>query len=102
MKLAVHYSSATVDLIRRGQIQSDYFKCPAWPDLIPTAQELLPTYVHFPLRGGSGIGGAIDTETNQAADWSKVEVLLAQTETPFVNVHRPSGPARPSSPGTPR
>ncbi len=87
MKLAVNYSDATADLIRAGQISSDRVKCPAWPDLIPTAQGVLPTYVHFPLRVGLGIGDAIDTETNQPADWGKVERLLTQTDTPFVNVH---------------
>ncbi len=87
MKLAANYSSPTSDLLQSGQIQIDCFKCPAWPDLVTTVQEIYPTYVHFPLRVGMGIGDAIDTETNQPADWRKVEKLLAQTDTPYVNVH---------------
>ena len=84
---AVNYSSEAADLLRKGQIQIDRFKCPAWPDLITTVQKSHPAYVHFPLRVGSGINGAIDTETGQPADWKKVETLLTQTDTPLVNVH---------------
>ena len=87
MEFSVNYSHAAADLLRRGEIQLDRFKCPAWPDLVPTVQAIHPIYVHFPLRVGAGIGDAIDTETNQPADWSKVETLLAQTDTPFVNLH---------------
>ncbi len=44
-------------------------------------------YVHLPLRVGAGIGDAIDTETEQPADWQQLEPLLAQTDTPQINVH---------------
>jgi uncharacterized protein len=87
MEFALNYSLGAADLVRRGQIEIDRFKCPAWPDLIPTVQKIHPAYVHFPLKVGLGIGDAMDTETNQVADWRKVETLLAQTETPLVNVH---------------
>ena len=87
MKFAVHYSAAAADLVRRGVIQIDSFKCPAWPALIPTVQETLTTYVHFPLTVGTGLGDAFDSETKQRADWAKVETLVAQTGTPFINLH---------------
>jgi uncharacterized protein (UPF0276 family) len=87
VKFAVNYSSAAADLLREGLIEIDRFKCPAWPDVIATAQELCPVYVHLPLRVGAGIGDAIDTETEQPADWQQLEPLLAQTNTPQINVH---------------
>ena len=87
MQFAANYSVPTADLLRKGIIQLDRFKCPDWPDVIAVAQAIGPVYVHFPLLVGSGIGDAIDNETKQVADWKKVEALMAQTETPFVNVH---------------
>jgi len=87
MKLAVNYSDPVANLLRDQQIQIDYFKCPAWPDLVATVQKIHPTYVHFPLRVGAGIGDAIDTETKQLPDWNKVETLLNRTDTPLVNLH---------------
>ena len=87
MKLAVNYSLPTVDLLCKKKIEIDYLKCPAWPDLIAQAQSIHPVYVHFPLTVGKGIGDAMDTETGQSPDWSKVEALLQQTSTRYVNVH---------------
>ena len=87
MKFAVNYSSAAADLFREDRIQIDRFKCPAWPDVIAAAQALCPVYVHLPLRVGAGIGEAIDTETEQPADWGRLEPLLARTGTPQINVH---------------
>jgi len=87
MLLALNYSHTAADLRRAGEVQIDLFKCPAWPDLIATALEVRPTYVHFPLVVGSGIGDAIDSETKQRADWRNVETLLVQTNTPLVNLH---------------
>jgi uncharacterized protein len=87
VEFGVNYSLAAEDLICRGQIRADRFKCPAWPDLIAQARTSLPVYVHFPLRAGSGIGDAVDDEAHASAAWNQVERLLAQTGTPFVNVH---------------
>ena len=87
MNFAVHYSQPAAALRDAGQIAPDYFKCPTWSELIATVQATHPMYVHFPLRVGPGIDDAIDTETRQPADWTKMEKLLAQTNTPFVNVH---------------
>jgi hypothetical protein len=99
MKLAVNYSAATADLLRRGTISFDYFKCPAWPDLIATAGALRPVNVHFPLLVGAGTGNALDGETGQPADWDKIESLLAGTGTPLVNVHLVAPPT--AYPGAP-
>jgi uncharacterized protein (UPF0276 family) len=99
MKLAVNYSAATAELLRRGDVDFDYFKTPAWPDLIATAQALRPVNVHFPLLVGYGIGDALDGETGQPPEWGKIEALLAQTGTPLVNVHLVAPP--PAYPGVP-
>jgi uncharacterized protein (UPF0276 family) len=87
MKFAVNYSREAGDLVREGRIEVDYFKCPAWPDLIADARALRPVYVHLPLEVGRGIGRPLNTEANQAADWSDIETFLTETETPFVNLH---------------
>jgi uncharacterized protein (UPF0276 family) len=87
MNFAIHYSQPAAALVDAGRIAPDYFKCPAWPELIATVRARYPLSVHFPLRVGQGLGDAIDTETRQPADWTKVETLRAQTGTPFVNVH---------------
>jgi uncharacterized protein len=99
IKLAVNYSDATADLLRRGHVDFDYFKTPAWSDLIETAQTLRPVNVHFPLLVGYGIGGARDGETGQPPDWGKIEALLDQTGTPLVNVHLVAPPT--AYPGVP-
>ncbi len=87
MKLAVNYSAATARLLAGSEIAFDYFKCPAWPDVIEKAQAFRPVNVHFPLLVGAGIGDALDGETHAAADWRRIEALLTQTATPLVNVH---------------
>ena len=100
MRLAVNYSAATSSLLRRGAINFDAFKVPAWPDLAALARAQHPTYVHFPLIVGAGLGDALDGETNGLADWAKVERLLGETDTRFVNVHL--APAPEHAPGIPR
>jgi len=87
MEFAVNYSLKAADLLHQRRIQLDRFKCPAWPDLVADVQATYPTYVHFPLKVGRGIGDAICIGSNQPAGWKKVEMLLAQTDTPMVNVH---------------
>jgi hypothetical protein len=87
MNLAVNYSEAVADLLEKGQIAIDRVKCPAWPDLIATVRDIHPTYIHFPLTAGQGIGNAFDMETHGVANWSTIEGLLTQTNTPFVNIH---------------
>ena len=91
MKLAVNYSTALADLVDRGQIKVDLYKCPAWPDLVarltPVAEAHTPCYIHFPLLVGTGAGGPINTETNAAPDWGQIERLLERTDTPWVSAH---------------
>ncbi len=87
MKLAVNYSRKAADLLRRGEITIDLFKCPAWPDLVDEISAEFPAYVHFPLKVGLGIDDALDTETREPADWLKFEDLLKRTGTPLVNAH---------------
>ncbi len=93
MKLAANYSAATAELVQSGQAALDYFKCPAWPDLIRRAQGTLPVYVHFPLLAGRGRGDALDAEAGGPPDWNKIERLLDQTGTPYANLHLTSSVA---------
>jgi uncharacterized protein (UPF0276 family) len=92
MRLAVNYSAAASGLLRRGAVSFDAFKVPAWPDLADQARVQHPTYVHFPLIVGAGLGDALDGETNAPADWGKVERLLSETDTRFINVHLAPAP----------
>ena len=88
MKIAINYSPQAEALAAQGAINFDLFKCPpAWdpvvpahaPDLLARARAIRPIYLHFPLHAGDG--------SLRAADWGQVEEALAQTGTPFVNVH---------------
>lgn len=79
MQFALNYSPAAADLLRRGAIHIDLFKCPDWPDLVHEAQAVGPAYVHFPLVTGAGL--------LEAVDWRAVDQLLAVTDTAFINVH---------------
>jgi len=79
LKFALNYSAPAANLAREGQIAVDLWKCPDWPDMIATAGAEHPVYVHFELRVGSG---KLDM-----TDWHRVEDLLVQTGTPFVNLH---------------
>lgn len=85
MNVAINYSRQAADLYTSGQIQLDYFKCPAWEDIIAEARAILPAYVHFPLRVGRGI--VINTEKKAEADLDNVEKLLKMSDTPCVNIH---------------
>ncbi|MGC9468961.1 MAG: DUF692 family multinuclear iron-containing protein [Anaerolineae bacterium] len=105
MDLAVNYAVATAELVDAGQITLDRFKCPAWPDLIrsiapgvgPDIGRDIPCYVHFPLLVGTGAGQPIDTETNTAPDFAKIDALLEVTGTPWVSAHL--GPRSEDFPG---
>jgi uncharacterized protein len=79
VEFALNYSPEAVALLEAGKIAVDRFKCPNWPDLIAEASAYLPVYVHFDLVAGAG---RMDN-----VDWHSVETLLAQTDTPYVNVH---------------
>ncbi len=85
MRFAANYSHKLAQLVRSGDVLIDYFKCPAWLDLLGDALALRPTYVHFPLR--TGRDGIYDTEANAPVDWHKVEQMLETTNTLFINIH---------------
>ncbi|HID35316.1 MAG TPA: DUF692 family protein [Anaerolineae bacterium] len=87
MKFGLNYSKVAIKLYEEGVIAPDVFKCPAWPDLISQVKDRYPIYIHFPLGVGAGIGSAIDGETKAPADWDKFEKLLADTGTPYLNLH---------------
>ncbi|CAG0963186.1 partial hypothetical protein, partial [Anaerolineae bacterium] len=72
---------------RQGEVEIDYFKCPAWPEVVQAARQVRPAYVHFPLRVGAGIKTAVDTETKQPVEWNKIDQLLGQSDTPYINLH---------------
>ena len=80
--------------MQAGQVQLDYFKCPAWPDLIAEAQKTLPVYIHFPLNVGNGQGYPQNEETQAPADLDWIAALLDQTGTPLVNTHFTPAAAR--------
>jgi uncharacterized protein len=86
LDFAVHYSAQAAALVDAGVIAVDRFKCPAWPDLVARVRARYPLSIHFPLRVGRG-DGPIDTETKRTPDWRVFDALLAETGTPFVNVH---------------
>jgi len=77
MNLAINYSPQAAELYKDKEIRFDLFKCPDWDDLIADARAVSPVYVHFPL-----VTGQI-----QDADLSRVERLLEETQTPYINVH---------------
>ena len=86
-KLAVNYSPQAAALRRSGGLPIDLYKCPDWPDLIGEAvgNDNHPVYVHFPLVAGNG--------SLETVDWSRVERLLEETRTPYVNLHLAPHPA---------
>lgn len=91
MRIAVNYSRPAADLLVSGRFEIDLFKCPDWPELVTEARRLRPVYVHFDLVAGNGLEGI---------DWDAVRRLLAETETPYVNVHlAPRGMADDAPPG---
>ena len=79
MKFALNYSPTAADLIRRGLIDIDIFKCPDWPEVKGKARSQRPIYTHFPLKAGhpgTPLPGA-----------DHLMQQLAQTDTLHVNTH---------------
>lgn len=93
MEFAVNYSPEAAALLEQGRAQIDRFKCADWPELIEPASALLPIYVHFPLVAG--------TNTLDGTDWERIERLLRETGTPYVNVHLMADGKGPESSLTP-
>ncbi len=79
MKLALNYSPAAAALVTDGSIHLDRFKTPEWPWMIDEATLLAQVSVHFTLAAGRSSLG--DT------DWALIDRLLAETGTPYVNLH---------------
>ena len=87
MKVAVNYSPELAQLVKNGVVKVDRYKCPAWENIIEEAQQAGAVYVHLPLRLGSGVGDAFDTDAKALPDWDKFEQMLHDTDTPFINLH---------------
>ncbi|MBI5300505.1 MAG: DUF692 family protein [Chloroflexi bacterium] len=87
MKLAVNYSLPLLDLVRTQRVAVDYLKLPAWRNVIADAQRVHPSFIHFPLSIGSGIGDAMNHETRLRADWNAIEAMARETTTPLINLH---------------
>jgi uncharacterized protein (UPF0276 family) len=79
MKLAINYSPASAELYRQDAIAVDAFKVPDWPKLVAEAGRMSPPAVHFSLQAGSGM--------LEQTDWKLIDRLLAETATPYVNLH---------------
>lgn len=79
MNFAINYSPQAAGLVREGVVAVDWFKCPDLPGVAAEAAAVRPAYVHFPLRAGRGL---IDDAT-----LDHVEAVLAETDTPYVNIH---------------
>jgi uncharacterized protein (UPF0276 family) len=87
MKFAVNYSPLLAELVQAGQVSIEWYKCPAWPDLVAEAKKTLPAYIHFPLGIGMGQGSPMDAEIHAPADLDRFAALMEATGTPFINTH---------------
>ncbi len=79
MKLAVNYSPQAAELLADGQIEFDIYKCTDWPDMVETARQQRPVYVHFPLLAGRA--------NIEKVGWQRIASFLEQTDTRYVNTH---------------
>jgi len=79
MEFAINYSHEAASLLSAERIRLDRFKVPDWPWLVAEACAHLSAAVHFNLKARLG-------RLNHT-DWTPVENLLAQTGTPYVNLH---------------
>jgi uncharacterized protein len=77
LKFAVNYSPEAAALLDEKRIDIDLYKCPNWDDLITTANQQRPVYVHFPLMTAYG----------RDVDLEPVAKLRAQTQTLYINMH---------------
>jgi uncharacterized protein (UPF0276 family) len=79
MIFAINYSPQAVECLEKGLVAIDRFKTPDWPWMVAEARQYRPVAVHFNLVAGSGQVGK--------TDWDLVEGLLAETGTPYLNLH---------------
>lgn len=87
MYLAVNYSEAAVELYQERLIEVDFFKIPAWRGVVVEANAIGKTYVHFPFKVGQPTNHVWNTETKTSITWDFVDFFLAETQTPFINIH---------------
>ncbi len=79
MKLAINYSPQAADLLSKGLIEIDYFKCAGLPDLVEKASTYTQVVVHLNLDAGPG--------EVKDMEWDAITELINQTKTPYVNLH---------------
>jgi uncharacterized protein len=79
MNFAINYSLPAIGLLKTGQIQTDYLKCPDWLWMIEAAVQIRPVAVHFNLVAGNGNASNIE--------WDHIMRCLETTGTFFVNLH---------------
>ncbi len=77
MKFALNYSPEAAALLNEKLIDIDLYKCADWDDMIATASQQRPIYVHFPLITAYG----------REYDLERIAKLRAQTQTHYVNMH---------------
>src|SRR5688500_10946505 len=79
MRFALNYSPQATTLRAAGRIEIDVYKCPDWVDLVATAQQDHPVYIHFPIVAGRN--------TIPTLDLDAIESWIARTDTLHVNAH---------------
>jgi uncharacterized protein (UPF0276 family) len=79
MNFALNYSPQAADLLQRGLIALDLFKCPNWPDMVATARAYCPVYVHFGLQTVHHFEETLDV--------ASINGFRESTGTTYVNLH---------------
>jgi uncharacterized protein len=79
VEFSLNYSVEAADLLREDKIKVDRLKCADWSDMIATARELAPVYVHYPFDVGSRTGRVMDAD--------RADAMARDTNTPFINFH---------------
>lgn len=85
IQFAMNYSLQAANLVEQAMIEIDRFKCPggrfldSHPNLLVEAARLRPVAVHFDLNVGN--------QSMSHQEWAKIERLLYDTQTPYVNAH---------------
>jgi uncharacterized protein len=87
MKFALNYSLPALALWRDDPLAFDLLKLPAWDQLVGEVSAAHPSYVHFPLSVTGGDSTVYDGEIKRPVNFSRIERLMAQTDTPLVNLH---------------
>lgn len=80
MLVGVNASDSSLDLMARGILPADLFKCHPHLPWLEKAKAVGPCMMHLPLNLG-------DKDLECRHDWGLYHDLLFETETPFVNAH---------------